>query len=64
MPTSLILSFMKLIISSLFALNSLVIFKLIFLPNFSIKNKGDPIHFIVPSDNIPILFPRTEASSI
>ena len=55
---------MKSIIISLFASISFVIFKFRFFPKFSIKNKGEPIHFITPSDNIPILLPNTDASSI
>ena len=60
----LVLFLIKSIISSFSALISFVIFKLIFLPNLSIKNRGEPMHFIFPSDNIPILFPNTDASSI
>ena len=62
--TFLVLSLIKSIISLLSAFNSFVKFKLIFLPNLSIKKRGEPIHFILPSDKIPILLPNTEASSI
>ena len=47
-----------------FAYEFFIIFKFIFFAKFSIKNKGEPIHLIFPSVNIPILFPKTEASSI
>ena len=43
---------------------SFVIFRLINFPYFSIKKRGDPIHFILPALIIPILFPNTLASSI
>ena len=59
-----ILLLMKLIIFSSFPSEFLVIFKLIFLVNLLIKNKGLPIHCIFPSDKIPILFPNSEASSM
>ena len=39
-------------------------FRFIVFPSFSIKNNGEPIHCSSPSDNIPILFPSTDASSI
>ena len=57
-------SFMKSIILSLSAPSSFVIFKLMNLPKRSIKNKGVPMHFILPAFIIPILFPKTLASSI
>ena len=58
------LFFMNSIILSLSQSSSLVTFKLINLPYFSIKNKGEPMHFIFPKFIIPILFPNTLASSI
>ena len=36
----------------------------IYFPNFSIKKRGVPIHFIFPEFIIPILFPKTLASSM
>ena len=58
------LLFINSIILSLSQSSSFVTFKLINLPYFSIKNKGDPMHFIFPALIIPILFPNTLASSI
>ena len=51
-------------IASLSAPSSFDTFKLINLPYFSIKKRGDPTHFIFPLLIIPILFPNTLASSI
>ena len=58
------LFFINSIIFLLSQSSSLVTFKLMNLPYFSIKNKGEPIHFIFPRLIIPILLPKTLASSI
>ena len=52
------------IMLSLFAPSSLYKLIDIYFPKFSIKYNGVPIHFISPSLIIPILFPKTLASSI
>ena len=46
------------------AFSAIETFKLIYFPYFSIKKRGEPIHFIFPAFIIPILLPRTLASSI
>ena len=54
----------KSIISLSSAFSSLFILIDMNFPNRSMRNNGDPMHFIFPSAMIPILFPNTLASSI